>query len=173
MLRTRSLLFTVIAVLPAALAQAADWPQWLGPERTGVSKETGLLKEWPKDGPKLKWKITNLGEEGYSAPAVAKGRIYLLAQFDKEEYVVALDEKDGAKVWSTKIGKVGRNIGPQYLGPRGTPTVDGDRLYALGSDGDLACMELTKGKVVWEKNLARDFEGLMGMWAYSESPLAD
>ena len=173
MVRTRCLPSALAVLGFVAVAHAADWPQWLGPERTGVSKETGLLKDWPKDGPKLKWKITNLGGEGYSSPAIAKGRIYTLAQYDNTEHVVALYERDGSKIWSTKIGKVGPNKGPQYLGPRSTPTVDGDRLYTLGSDGDLACVELTKGDIVWHKNLARDFEGQVGLWAYSESPLVD
>jgi outer membrane protein assembly factor BamB len=156
------------------VARADDWPQWMGPERDGVSKEKGLLKDWPKGGPKLKWKLTNLGGESYSAPAVVGGRIYLLTQADSQEYVTALDEKDGTKVWSQKLGKVGANpSGNNYAGPRGTPTVDGDCLFALGSAGDLVCMELTKGDTVWHKNLASDFGGKPGNWAYAESPLVD
>ncbi len=166
-------LYALLVLLTASLAFADDYPQWMGPERNGVSKEKGLLKEWPKGGPKLKWKLTNLGGESYSAPAIAKGRIYLLCDFDKEEHVVALDEKDGNKVWSKKIGAVGKNMGPQYPGPRSTPTVDGDFLYALGSDGDLVCLSVAKGDTVWHKNLAQDFEGKQGLWAYSESPLVD
>src|SRR5437773_8238350 len=145
--RIRILLATCLAFVILTPAWAADWPQWMGPERNGVSPETGLLKEWPKGGPKLKWKIKDLGGDAYSAPAVVQGRIYLLAQFDNAEHVVALDEKDGSKVWSTKIGKVGPNPsgGNNYPGPRGTPTVQGDKLYTLGSDGDIVCLDLAHG----------------------------
>jgi outer membrane protein assembly factor BamB len=169
MLNHRMVWLTLAALAVATPVHAADWPQWLGPDRNGVSNETGLLKQWPKGGPQLKWKATNIGE-GYSAPAVANGRIYLLGTKDNDEHVIALDEKDGTPTWSAKVGKRA-NAG--YPGPRGTPTVDGDKLYALGSAGDLVCVELTKGDVIWSKNLARDFGGKPGSWAYSESPLVD
>jgi outer membrane protein assembly factor BamB len=160
------------ACLLCLSAGADDWPQWRGPERTGVSKEKGLLKEWPKDGPKLLWENKDLGG-GYSTPAIVGDRIYLMTNTKDEESAVALDVKDGKQVWSTPVGKVGKNDGPQYPGTRSTPTVDGDRLYVLGSDGDLACLERDKGKVVWAKNFRKDFEGKPGMWAYSESVLID
>jgi outer membrane protein assembly factor BamB len=161
----------VLTFVPAALAN--DWPQWLGPERNNVSTETGLLKTWPQGGPPLKWKAKDLGE-GYSAPAVVAGRIYLMGKFGNDENVLALDEKEGKPLWSVKIGKVGKNPDAyNYPGPRGTPTVVGDKLYALGSDGDLVCLELTKGETVWKKNLRSDFGGKPGSWVYSESPLVD
>src|SRR6476469_6953690 len=81
----------------------ADWPQWRGPDRTGVSKETGLLKTWPTDGPKQLWKITGLGE-GYSTPSVAAGRIYMHGTKGNDEYMFCLNEADGSKVWDTKVG---------------------------------------------------------------------
>lgn len=168
----RLICMALVMVTASGAAWAADWPQWMGPNRDGVSTETGLLKSWPKDGPKVKWKAKNLGE-GYSAPAVAKGKIYLLSSLDGQEVVIALDEKDGKQLWTTKLGKIGVNNGPNYPGPRGTPTVDGDKLFALSSNGDLACLELTKGDIVWKKNLAADFGGKPGNWAYSESPLVD
>jgi outer membrane protein assembly factor BamB len=170
-MNTRCLLL-VVAVLGVS-SLAADWPQWRGPERDGVSKETGLLKEWPKDGPKLLWQVTDI-DYGYSTPAVAGERIYLISNKGKDdEFVQALDVKDGKRAWSQRLGKVGPNQGPQYPGARSTPTVEGDRLYALGSDGDLACLETAKGEVRWKKNLRSDFGGQPGMWAYSESPLID
>src|SRR5262245_1659258 len=154
-------------------AGAADWPQWRGPQRDGVSKETGLLKEWPKEGPKLLWQRKDIGF-GYSTPSVAGSRVYLLSNRDTEdEFVQALTVKDGSPVWSTRLGRVGPNRGPQYPGARSTPTVDGGRLYALGSDGDLACLEAASGKVRWKKQLRRDFGGRPGLWAYAESPLID
>jgi outer membrane protein assembly factor BamB len=158
--------------LLVASAWANDWPQWRGPQRTGISQETGLLKEWPKDGPKLLWERKDIGG-GYSTPAVVGDRIYLMADRKGMEYVLALAVKDGSEIWSCEIGKVGRNEGPQYPGTRSTPTVDGDRIYALGSDGDLACLEKDNGKVVWTKNLRKVFEGKPGAWAYSESVLID
>jgi outer membrane protein assembly factor BamB len=163
---------TLLAAGLALAAVAADWPQWRGPDRTGVSRETGLLKEWPKTGPKLLWKAADVGD-GYSTPAVVGGRVYLLSNRGDDESALALNAEDGKTVWSTRVGKVGENRGPQYPGARSTPTVDGDVLYALGSDGDLVCLETAGGKVRWRKNLQSDFGGVPGNWAYSESPLVD
>jgi outer membrane protein assembly factor BamB len=167
--------FVMIGMPGSALAQLqagpGDWPGWRGSDRTGVSSETGLLKEWPEGGPKLLWKVTGLGE-GFSTPSVAGGRIYLLGSKNGEESALALDAKNGKQVWATKIGPVGKDGPPSYPGPRSTPTVDGDRIYVLGSDGDLACLD-KDGKVVWQKNLVKDLEGTRGRWAYSESPLID
>jgi outer membrane protein assembly factor BamB len=154
-------------------ASAADWAQWRGPNRDGISKETGLLKEWPKDGPKLLWQTEDVGA-GYGAVSVAGDRIYLTGNKGKEEeFVRAIGVKDGKTLWTTPLGKVGPNQGPQYPASRTTPTVDGDKVYVLGSDGDLACVEAATGKAVWTKSLRKDFGGKPGMWAYSESPLVD
>src|SRR5690349_16286190 len=117
-----------------SIALAADWPQWRGPNRDGISAEKGLLKKWPEGGPKLVWQQKEIGE-GYSTPAVVGDRLYVLSNKGMEdEFVQALSVKDGKQVWSTKLGKVGPNQGPQYPGARSTPTVDGKFLYALGSD---------------------------------------
>jgi outer membrane protein assembly factor BamB len=156
----------------SAAALAADWPQWRGPERNGISKESGLLKEWPTDGPKLVWQLKDIGD-GYSTPAVVGDRLYLMSNKGKDdEFVQALSASDGKQLWSARVGKVGANTGPQYPGARSTPTVEGDALYALGSDGDLICLELD-GKSRWQKNLRSDFGGKPGNWAYAESPLVD
>jgi len=152
---------------------ALDWPQWRGPQRDGISQETGLLKEWPKEGPKLLWQVDTVGF-GYSTPAVAVDRIYLLGnKGKKDEFVEALNTQDGQQVWKVRIGEVGPNLGPQYPGARGTATVDGEALYAIGSNGDLDCMETATGKIRWHKDLRSDFKGKPGLWAYSESPLID
>jgi len=152
---------------------ALDWPQWRGPQRDGISQETGLLKEWPKEGPKLLWQVDTVGF-GYSTPAVAVDRIYLLGnKGKKDEFVEALNAQDGQQIWKVRIGDVGPNLGPQYPGARGTPTVDGELLYAIGSNGDLDCMETATGKIRWHKDLRTEFNGKPGMWAYSESPLVD
>jgi len=167
-------LMTFVAIFASAPLSADDWPQWRGPQRNGISKETGLLKEWPKEGPKLAWKLTDVGS-GYSTPSVVGERLYLLANEGAEsEFVQAHSVKDGKRIWRTPIGKVGPNI-PQmnFLGARSTPTVEGEVLYALGSDGDLACLEIAAGKIRWQKNLRTDFGGKPGEWAYAESPLID
>jgi outer membrane protein assembly factor BamB len=157
----------------ASPGRAADWPQWRGPHRDGVSGETGLLRQWPQNGPKLLWQIGNLGP-GYSTPSVVGERVYVQSNTDMDnEIVLALDARTGKQLWSTRLGRVGINQGPQYPGARSTPTVDGDLLFALGSDGDLACLETATGKVIWQKNLRREFDGRPGMWAYAESPLID
>jgi len=152
--------------------QADDWPQWRGPQRNGISKETGLLKQWPKEGPKLLWQRKDLGS-GYSTPSVVGDRLYVINnQGMDNESVQALSVKDGKEIWAVRLGKVGPNEGPQYPASRSTPTVDGQSIYALGSDGDLACLE-TAGKIRWQKNLRSDFGGKPGKWAYAESPLVD
>jgi outer membrane protein assembly factor BamB len=155
-----------------AKAAPGSWPGWRGPERTGVSTETGLLKQWPPDGPPLLWKVTGLGG-GYSTPSVAGGRLFVMGSQGNEEFLMALDIKDGHKLWSVKVGLVGENTGPNYPGPRATPTVDGGALYTLGSDGDLICADAATGKILWHKHLVKDFQGKRGTWAYAESPLID
>ena len=155
--------------------QANDWPQWRGPQRNGVSQETGLLKQWPKEGPRLLWKVADIGS-GYSTPAVVAERLYVAGNEGMDnEFVQARAVKDGKQAWSTRLGQVGPNPSGRmsYPGARSTPTVDGDLLYALGSDGDLACLETATGKSRWQKNLRTDFSGQPGQWAYSESPLID
>lgn len=161
-------------VLAAAPALSADWPQWRGPQRNGVSAETGLLKQWPKEGPKLLWQAKDLGM-GYSTPAVVGQRLYLLGNEGLEdEFVQARAVADGRQLWRTRLGKVGNpNQKPNFPAARSTPTVDGDRIYALGSDGDLACLDAATGKVRWQKSLRADFGGKPGDWAYTESPLVD
>ncbi len=165
----------ILLVLSAAGGGwAADWPQWRGARRDGVSAETGLLKEWPKEGPRLRWKIADAGT-GYSTPAVAGDRLYLLGSEGVEnEFVQARTLQDGKLLWTARLGKVGNpKQQPSFPAARSTPTVDGEVLYALGSDGDLACVELSGGRIRWQKSLRTDFAGKPGAWAYAESPLID
>jgi len=155
-------------------ARAAEWPQWRGPQRNGISAETGLLAEWPKEGPKLVWQVKDI-DSGYSTPSVVGDRLYLLSnQGLDNEFVQALDAKGGKRIWSQRIGKVGNpDQQPNYPAARSTPTVDGEWVYAFGSDGDLACLERATGKVRWHANVRKDYGGQPGIWAYSESPLVD
>ena len=156
------------------VAATSDWPQWRGPERNGTSKERGLLKQWPAEGPKLLWQVSNIGD-GYSTPAVVGNRIYLMSNRGMDnEYVQALSTSDGKVIWATRVGSVGNpNQNPPYPKARSTPTIDAGFVYALGSDGDLACLETGGGKIRWEKNLRKEFGGQPGEWAYAESPLVD
>ncbi|MBI3683599.1 MAG: PQQ-binding-like beta-propeller repeat protein [Acidobacteria bacterium] len=148
----------------------ADWPQWRGVNRDGISAETGLLKSWPPDGPKLIWKTTGLSE-GYSGFSVVKGRMYTMGQRGEQQYVIALDESTGRRVWETAIGGSFRER--RGHGPRCTPTVDSDRLYALGADGSLACLDSSSGKKIWGFNMVQKFRGQVPNWGISESPLID
>lgn len=168
------LLIGLSALVLSPFINAGDWPQWRGSQRNGVSSETGLLKEWPKEGPRLLWQNKDIGD-GYSTPAVVGNRIYLLSNRGlDDEFVQALSTQDGKPLWSTRLGRVGNpNQMPSFPTARSTPTVDGEALYALGSDGDLACVDLASGKVRWQKSLRADFGGQPGQWAYSESPLID
>ncbi len=170
----RRTLVAVVGMLIALPAFALDWPQWRGPQRDGMSQEEGLLQEWPADGPPLVWEQANLGA-GYSTPVVVGDRIYMLGSSGLDnEFVLALNAADGSEIWKKPIGKVGNpDQRPPYPGARSTPTVDGKRLYVLGSDGDFACLEAADGAIVWNKNVRTEFGGKPGVWAYSESPLVD
>ena len=152
-----------------AIHAAADWPQWQGPDRTRLSKETGLLKEWPAAGPSVVWTATGLGS-GYGSMAVAGDRVFVQSARGRNSVVIALNRADGKEVWSKALGaSLTDDRGP---GPRGTPTVDGDRIYALSENGDLACLK-TDGTAVWQRNILRDFRGRQLQWLISESPLVD
>ena len=153
--------------LTGSSLRSADWPQWRGPNRDGLSAETGLLKAWPKSGPKLLWKATGLGV-GYSSIAIAKGKIFTMGDQKDASYLLALD-LSGKELWKTKLGKTGGN----YAGTRSTPTVDGDLVFGLGQFGDLLCVEAASGKERWRKNLDSDFGGKVGGWNYAESVLID
>jgi outer membrane protein assembly factor BamB len=159
---------------PASILQAEDWPQWRGPNRDGISAETGLKTDWPAGGPPLLWQVSDLGI-GYSTPAVVGDRIYILGSEGLEnEFVRAISADDGETVWTVRIGNVGHpEQRPPYPGARSTPTVDGDHVYVLGSDGDLVCLEAEGGAIRWQKNVRTDFGGQYGEWAYAESPLID
>ena len=159
----------VLALAHQALAQsAASWPQWRGPNRDGISKETGLLKQWPAEGPPLAWKASGAGS-GYSSFSVANGKLYTMGLRGNREFVVAFDVATGKEAWATPHGSAFRN--DRGDGPRGTPTVDGDRIYALGGSGDLTALDASTGKVVWSKNVLKEFGGSNITWGISESPL--
>jgi outer membrane protein assembly factor BamB len=168
----RSALFAGLAALVAGASVTMhaldDWPQWRGPRRDGVSAERGLLKAWPQNGPPLAWKTTGAGQ-GYSSFAVAGGRLYTLGAREDREHVVAFDVASGKRLWDAPHGR--RFSNDRGDGPRGTPTVDGTRVYAFGASGDLTALDAASGKVAWTVNVIREFGGQNITWGLSESPL--
>ncbi len=158
----------------ATNAQAADWPQWRGPNRDGKSADTGLLKEWPANGPKPAWKVTGLGK-GYSNMSEAAGRLFTMGDKDDAGYVLALSPADGKILWSAKVGEAGGPDPAQwnYRGPRCTPTVSGDLVVAVSAWGEMVCVSAADGKEQWRKDFRKDFGGKPPTWGYSESPLVD
>ncbi len=164
------LLGTAVLALPAVVSNRAldDWPQWRGSDRDGTSEEKGLLKTWPAGGPPQAWQAKGAGE-GYSSFAIRDGRLFTLGARDGNEHVVAFDAASGKRLWEVPNGR--RFSNDRGSGPRGTPTVDGDRVYAFGASGDLAVLEAASGKVVWRVNVLSKFGGSNIRWGLSESPL--
>jgi outer membrane protein assembly factor BamB len=148
-----------------------DWPQFRGPARDNVSKETGLLKEWSKEGPPLAWKIKGIGS-GYSSVALVNGRLYTSGETGDASYAIALNESDGKEVWRTKIGPAA-NPDKRGAGPRATPTVDGEMLYVLGQLGDVSCLRVADGNEVWHENLHKEFGGKTPTWGNSDPLLVE
>ncbi len=148
----------------------ADWPQWRGPDRSGRSIETDLLDAWPDGGPELNWRTEGLGA-GFGSLAVARDRVFLQYRVGNRSAVGALDMAGGRLLWSRALGPMRNNDrGP---GPRGTPTVDGDRVYALTENGDLVALATADGAIIWSRNILEDFGGRNIDWLISESPLVD
>ncbi len=160
----------LICLLTCTLAWAADWPQWRGPNRDGISPETGLLDSWPKGGPPLLWKVQGLGE-GYAGAAISGGHLFIQGQQGDEEFVLAFDSNTGKQLWRAQTGRQFRES--RGFGPRGTPSIDGDRLYTLAADGMLVCLETATGKRIWGFNIVDHFHGQVLHWGISESPLVD
>jgi len=158
------------AAVASGAAAGGDWPQWRGPNRDGVSAETGLLKQWPSGGPPAAWTISGLGK-GYGSVSVRGDHLFVQGTEGSSSVVICLRRSDGGKVWSRPLGRtLDQDKGG---GPRGTPTVDGDVLFALSEAGDLACLRAADGGVVWTRNILADFGGRNPNWLLSESPLVD
>ena len=167
--RNLSVLVTVFWLPMLTSAGSFDWPQWRGPDRTDVSRESGLLKEWPSGGPKRLWLFKNAGN-GYSGPAIANGKLFTMGTRDGAEIMIALNADTGEELWTASIGPI-VNF-DRGGGPRGTPAVDGERIYGLGGQGKLICAAVADGKVNWRVSLA-DLGGKTPSWGYSESVLVD
>jgi outer membrane protein assembly factor BamB len=168
------ILFIASCCFAPATVRAEDWPQWRGPNRDGKSADTGLLKNWPAEGPKLAWKATGLGK-GYSNMSVAAGRLFTMGDKDDAGYVMALAPADGKILWATKVGAAGSTDPAQWShpGPRCTPTVSGDLVFALNAWGEMICVTADDGREQWRKDFRKDFGGEPPTWGYSESPLVD
>jgi outer membrane protein assembly factor BamB len=151
-------------------SSTASWPQLRGPERNGQSSEQGLKWNWGAQGPAALWSQKGLGE-GYSSVAVADGKVFTMGTDGGREVVLAMNLADGQPLWSTPVGSIFRN--GQGNGPRGTPTIDGNRVYALGGNGDLVCLDSENGRSIWSKNVLREFGGRNIQWGISESVLID
>ncbi len=169
----RSALTSVLLWTASPLPAAPDWPQFRGPNRDGICAETGLMHEWPEGGPKLLWQLKGLGR-GYSTVAIVGETLYTmgdrpLAGRRETQCVLAFDLATRKELWATPVG-------PPHPdgGPRSTPTVDGELLYAIGTEGELVCLETATGKLRWQKSFPNDFGGkMMTGWKFSESPLVD
>ena len=163
---TRRLALGALILAGAALAGAADWPQWRGPARDGISRETGLLQGWPEGGPKLLWEAALGG--GWSAPAIADGRVFTMFQDPQGQHLTALDEQTGKPLWKTTIGPV--FTAGRYPGARSTPTVDGDLVYAFDATANLACLKAANGEVVWKKDLMALTKVTNLKWGFAAAP---
>ncbi|MCX6997518.1 MAG: PQQ-binding-like beta-propeller repeat protein [Kiritimatiellaeota bacterium] len=154
--------------LAGGWAGAADWPQWRGPTRDGLSAETGWSTAWPADGPRQLWKFS--AGIGCSSVSVSQGRVYTLGNRADTDTVYALDEKTGAVLWKHSYACP---LDPNLFegGPAATPTVDGDRVYTLSRSGHLCCLRADTGQVLWAKNLSSDLGGKRPTWGYAGSPV--
>jgi len=160
----------IVSVIALNAQSSVDWPQWRGPDRNGISKEIGLLSQWPRSGPPVAWSAAMLGA-GYGSIAVQGDRVYVQGMRNRQSVVSTLNRADGKLVWVRILGPAGDNDrGP---GPRSTPTIDGDRVYVLSETGDLACLRVADGSVIWQRNILKEFRGDNPYWLLSESPLID
>ena len=147
----------------------AEWAQWRGPNRDGISSETGFLKNWPKEGPTVLWHIP-LGD-GYSGISISQGKVYTMSAEDDDEFVICLDASNGAEVWRFRSGtKFTEQRGD---GPRSMPTVDGNSVFALGAEGKLYALNAHNGTQLWSHNFIEEFDSKIPTWGFSSSPLIE
>src|SRR5262245_1115171 len=158
-----------LAIGAASADPKALWPQYRGPNRNGISSETGLLKTWPESGPKVLWKVP-LGD-GYSGISVVGDRLYTMLSQESDDFVAAYGAADGKEIWRTKIEP--RWTDDMGDGPRSTPTVDGDVVYAVGSRGLLMALSAKTGEKIWSKDLKEEFGAQVPRWGVSTSPLVE
>lgn len=170
-MKVLSLFASVIcfAGLGSTFLPAGDWPQWRGADRSDVSQETGLLKEWPSTGPKQLWLNENAGL-GYSGFSIADGKLFTMGARGSSEFLICLDAGAGKELWHVELGPMLDNGWGD--GPRGTPSVDGERVYAMGGTGSLVCAQVSDGKSLWRAMMS-DLGGKKPNWGYCESVTVD
>lgn len=169
---TRRLIGVVGLAIFLSPGFAADWPQYQGPERTGVSSETGLLLNWARDGlPQKLWEKA-IGA-GYSGPVVAGERVIVFHRVEGEEVVGSLDAASGKGQWRFAYACRYSDSYGKGDGPRATPLIAGGRVYTLGADGQLHCLELENGKKVWERSLKDDYQAKLGFFGIATSPILE
>ncbi|MCB1208447.1 MAG: PQQ-like beta-propeller repeat protein [Verrucomicrobiales bacterium] len=161
---------TTASLLLSVNLHADDWPQWRGPNRDDISKETGLLKKWPASGPKTVWINEDVGL-GYSGYSIVDGTLYTMGARDAVEYVIAVDATTGKEKWSTEAGPLLQNKWGN--GPRSTPTVSDGKVYAISGKGTLICLNAADGKEIWSTRMVEDLGGKLQSWGYTESPLVE
>lgn len=164
----RTLLSLPILAL-AGLASAADWPQFRGPNRDGISRDTGLLKSWPQGGPKVLW--TAPVGDGYSTVVVSGGRLFTMFNQGGDEMVVAYDAKTGKPLWRFRSDSAYND--EMGNGPRSTPLVDGNLVYTLGAKGKLNALEAATGKRVWGTDLKSELDARAPQWGIATTPLVE
>lgn len=160
---------SILLLALGSFASAADWPTFRGADRKDISTEPGLLKKWPEGGPKKLW-TSDKGGLGFAGFSVVDGTLYTMGSADGNEFLVALDAATGKAKWTTTLGGLLTNNWGD--GPRGTPTVDGGRVYALSGPGDLVCADAKNGDVIWKTSMG-EFGGKVPNWGYTESVLVD
>ena len=160
------LLAGVVVVTQAVFAD--DWPEWRGAGRAGVWKETGIVETFPAGGLKVRWRTPI--HSGYAGPSVSRGRVFLTDSRRTTgnkaiERAIAIDEQTGAVLWTHEWTTDYTGLQLIYaIGPRATPTVDGDRVYVLGAMGHLVALDFSSGRVVWQKDFVRDFDASVPSW---------
>ena len=183
LLQAASLVAGCLLCVNAGLAD--DWPQWLGPNRDSVWRENGIVKKFPDQGLPIRWRTEV--RDGYSGPAVADGRVFVLdyvhttgkasdspivrSELEGTERVLCLNAEDGSLLWKHEYECPYRIAYPG--GPRATPTVDGKRVYTLGAEGDLLCFHVADGKVIWSKQLRKEYQTKSPLWGFCGHPLVD
>ena len=167
---SHAIAFLATAVLTATPLLSADWPQWRGAGRVGHSPDTSILAPWPKNGPKQAWVFKDAGI-GYSSFSIVGTRLFTMGARQESEQVICLNTTTGKEVWATSLGPVYENNWGD--GPRSTPTVDGDHLYALSATGILACLNIKDGTEVWKVDVVKSLGGELQGWGYTESVLID
>ncbi|MCU0785381.1 MAG: PQQ-like beta-propeller repeat protein, partial [Verrucomicrobia bacterium] len=150
--------------------KAGDWPQWRGPNRDGISKETGWLAKWPPEGPKQLWEAS-VGV-GYSSMSVSQGRVFTMGNVADTDAVSCFDAESGKLLWKHQYPCAAKDPNG-FHGTRCTPTVDGNRVYSLSRHGHFFCLDVATGKVIWSKDFKKDFGGVAPKWGYSGSPLIE